>query len=283
MKLNLFKKSEDKIVENEQKNDEYLIYAERFANNHVLSFGKDEKGNLQFDNPQGLLAARVSNYDYSLEELYSHKDLISYENLVNFNKDYFLDHSIYQMGACNCNGQSVFYYYTEDFPTSEHYDKDYIGLNEKVLERGNPEHLYLDYDGICAFLALAPDKLLMKYKDAVMSELKRNASEEMREVKLSEKSVDKIKDEIGEKYLELSGAALVMFEQANERLLMEEAEQARLVEEQAKFEAEQESLKTEYEQDLRDNEARTAEAYAGVMEKLDLFSKINDENLGQNE
>ena len=271
--------------------EEYNEYSSKFFAKYDNDYswrGLNEMGFKFFDrqfeffakSPQSILAARLSGR--TVDQICTNKKGIA------FDSNYFSNISVESFGSFG-HGLNVF---TVDKESPYPVEKkcDVLKFNPIFLVDGkfpsndyDKWHTFLNYDGLCAFLAMAPEKMLLDNKEFVINEIKRNASEEMREVKLSEKSVDKIKDEIGEKYLELSGAALVMFEQANERLLMEEAEQARLAEEQAKFEAEQESLKTEYEQDLRDNEARTAEAYAGVMEKLDLFSKINDENLGQNE
>ena len=132
----------------------------------------------------------------------------------------------------------------------------------------------MNYDGICAFLGLAPDKILIDNKDFVLNEIKRNAQEEMKAEKIDENSAERV-DEISEKYLELSAVALEMFESANENLLEEELKQKRIDDEQT-------ALENEYKETCEYNISKTAEAYARGMEKLDLFSKVNDENLMQN-
>jgi len=83
-------------------------------------------------------------------------------------------------------------------------------------------HENLTYDGLCAMLALAPREFILETKNAIASEIQRNYELESSKIDVEENDSDHKINEIGEKYLELSGCLCVLKEQFEEEIAIEQ-------------------------------------------------------------
>ena len=171
------------------------------------------KLHITFDTPQAMLALRLGRHtrENILEDEANQKvnvsfGLFDFFNMYNGNKREIFDCSA-QIGKSR-DMEGLF------------------GLSEKVLANENYfnenlEESKLNYDGLCAFLALAPEKLIFNSREFVFNEIERNLSEELDWAEKRGLSNDRT-NQISEKYLELGFVAGKMFEQANEKLMEEE-------------------------------------------------------------
>ena len=129
-----------------------------------------------------------------------------------------------------------------------------------------PEREYvkndLTFDGICAYLALATKEQIYENRENIISDIERNAKQEMLNVQATDFDGDAKINEIKDRYIQLSCVAGKLFDIAENHV------------------EENEVRMDEYKDMIENNVACTAQAYGEAIEELNKFlPEIDDKEL----